>query len=199
MLKSLQEYYSYPLLRELAFFVPPLFNWRYSAIKALLHEIKQKKPKKIIEIGCGTGFLTRKLSRLLKDAHITAIDPSPQMITIAMRVPLWNVRYLVSRLEEVDERFDGLVALHVYQILPLGTALQKTYQLLEPHGIAWLTLTSETPLTRIHKTFFEAVTDQQINLYHPDNFRTLCMETGFNCRIIKISYTEGSYLAVLTK
>lgn len=199
MLKSTQEYYSYPLLREFVFLMPPLFHWRHSAIKELLHVIKSKNLKRVIEIGCGTGFFTRKLSRLLKNTQITAIDPSHKMIDIAKRAPIRNVRYIVSRIEDIDEKFDGLVALHVFQILPLSTALKKAYQLLEQKGTAFLTLTSETIFTRIHKTFFEMVTDQRINLYHPDTFKSISLATGFNCQIKKISYTEGSYLAILTK
>ncbi len=199
MLKSPQKYYSHPILREFAFIFPPLFFWRYMATKTLLRSIKKKYPDRILEVGCGTGFLTRKLSRLLKDSQITAIDPVPEMISIARRYPLSNVNYVVARMEDINEKFDGLVALHVYQLLPLKSALHKTYQLLENHGNAWITLTSVTPFTRIHKAFFEYITEQNINLYHPETFKTLCIEAGFDCQIEKISYTEGSYLAILTK
>ena len=38
------------------------------------------KIKNILEIGCGTGYLTRALIELFPSAHITAVDIAPGMI-----------------------------------------------------------------------------------------------------------------------
>ncbi|AZV38062.1 dethiobiotin synthase [Komagataeibacter xylinus] len=45
-------------------------------------------PRRILEIGCGTGFLTRELRRLFPHAHITATDIAPGMLQrLAHRMP----------------------------------------------------------------------------------------------------------------
>ncbi|GBQ51955.1 dethiobiotin synthase [Komagataeibacter sucrofermentans] len=45
-------------------------------------------PRRILEIGCGTGFLTRELRRLFPQAHITATDIAPGMLQrLAQRMP----------------------------------------------------------------------------------------------------------------
>ena len=43
------------------------------------------KAKNIIDLGCGTGLLTRELVDI--DRHITGIDPSPAMLEFAMQQP----------------------------------------------------------------------------------------------------------------
>ncbi|MFT8711228.1 dethiobiotin synthase [Komagataeibacter rhaeticus] len=40
----------------------------------------QEAPARILEIGCGTGLLTRELRRLFPRAHITATDIAPRML-----------------------------------------------------------------------------------------------------------------------
>ncbi|MCE2574527.1 dethiobiotin synthase [Komagataeibacter sp. FNDCR2] len=45
-------------------------------------------PLRILETGCGTGFLTRELRRLFPHAHITATDIAPRMLErLARRMP----------------------------------------------------------------------------------------------------------------
>ncbi|RFD20557.1 dethiobiotin synthase [Komagataeibacter melaceti] len=45
-------------------------------------------PLRILETGCGTGFLTRELRRLFPNAHITATDIAPRMLErLAHRMP----------------------------------------------------------------------------------------------------------------
>ncbi|MCE2563870.1 dethiobiotin synthase [Komagataeibacter sp. FNDCF1] len=45
-------------------------------------------PSRILEIGCGTGLLTRELRRLFPKAHITATDIAPRMLErLARRMP----------------------------------------------------------------------------------------------------------------
>ena len=49
----------------------------------LLEEIKKKQPKRILDIGCGTGKNTRLLAQHFPDSVIVAIDQSSDMIKLA--------------------------------------------------------------------------------------------------------------------
>lgn len=66
---SLDKYVYGCNLRELAleYFVKPIF----------------KKPKRILDVGCGTGMSSTAVNNVWKDANITAIDTSHQMISCA--------------------------------------------------------------------------------------------------------------------
>jgi 2-polyprenyl-3-methyl-5-hydroxy-6-metoxy-1,4-benzoquinol methylase len=46
-----------------------------------LKEVTDWRGKKVLEIGCGNGRLTRRLARL--GANIHAIDPQPELVKIA--------------------------------------------------------------------------------------------------------------------
>ncbi len=55
------------------------------------------QPVSILELGCGTGFLTRKLSDRFPRATIDAIDLSPEMIRLAREtLPALPVRWQVA-------------------------------------------------------------------------------------------------------
>lgn len=75
--------------------------------------------KNILEIGCGTGFLTELLAQKFPRANILAIDISPQMIEVARRKLACcpKVKYLVGDGENlrVDGCFDLIVSSAVFQ------------------------------------------------------------------------------------
>ena len=58
---------------------------------------KAEFPKKIVEIGCGTGYLTGKLIQSYPSAEIVAIDSARKMIQVAQdKVKSSKLRYQVS-------------------------------------------------------------------------------------------------------
>jgi 2-polyprenyl-3-methyl-5-hydroxy-6-metoxy-1,4-benzoquinol methylase len=48
-----------------------------------LKRVTEWRGKRVLEIGCGDGRLTRRLARL--GAHVQAIDPDPALIRAARR------------------------------------------------------------------------------------------------------------------
>ena len=51
--------------------------------RKLVSEIKVPSPKRILEIGCGTGYLTDLIARKFENAQILALDLAPGMIEVA--------------------------------------------------------------------------------------------------------------------
>lgn len=96
--------------------------------------------RRILDAGCGTGYLSRKLSD--RGALVTGVDLSAGMIDIARAdyPDLDFRRESISELPSIeDSAFDAVVSNYVLMDLPdLDGALAALYRVLRPGGIAVL-------------------------------------------------------------
>jgi ubiquinone/menaquinone biosynthesis C-methylase UbiE len=93
----------------------------------------------VLEIGCGTGQLTRSLAG--GRFAVTAIDPGPATIAEARhRIRDDTVEFVVSTFEDFpeDRRFDLVVSGTAFHWVDPAIAWNKTARLLKPSG--WLAL-----------------------------------------------------------
>lgn len=73
-------------------------------------------PKRILDIGCGTGFVLRHLAACLPDAtEFVGIDPAPAMVEVARSLCSYDERLkfesgVAEHLQFPDERFDLVVS-----------------------------------------------------------------------------------------
>lgn len=110
-------------------------------------------PKKIIEIGCGTGFLTKKLFAKFPEASFTVCDLSEKMIERCKSENSsfhGNVEYRVCDALEIlsgQVTYDLAVSALAFQWLEesFSSVIAKIYERLVPGGVlAFSTLTSNT-------------------------------------------------------
>jgi trans-aconitate 2-methyltransferase len=75
---------------------------RYKPFKDLTNHIINKPNSEVIDLGCGTGELTQKLSNMLTNANILGIDSSAEMLA---KAPLQeNIQFkLLSIREQLDQ------------------------------------------------------------------------------------------------
>ena len=90
----------------------------------------------VLELGCGTGFLTRELA--VAGAQVTAIDISPELLEAARsNCSAANVTFEVQNayaLSYPDESFDLVVGSSILHHLDIGEALRQIYRVLRPGG-----------------------------------------------------------------
>ena len=55
----------------------------HSLLSILKERYSETASIRILELGCGTGYVTEQLSKLFPKAHITAVDFAESMIAIA--------------------------------------------------------------------------------------------------------------------
>ena len=95
----------------------------------------------ILEIGCGTGYFTRELTR--RGADIVAIDVSPDLLEIAKaKYSAPNVRYEIQNayaLTYADAMFDSVVGSSILHHLEIEEALREIYRVLNPGGTIYFT------------------------------------------------------------
>ncbi|MDH2425419.1 class I SAM-dependent methyltransferase [Sphaerisporangium sp. TRM90804] len=95
----------------------------------------------VLDVGCGTGYLSRILSPVLgPEGRMTGVDPSPSMVEYARRRAYGNCSYLVGEgqaLDLPDASFDVVVsslAVHHMPAAARGTALREMFRVLRPGG-----------------------------------------------------------------
>jgi SAM-dependent methyltransferase len=91
-----------------------------------------------LEVGCGTGELTRLLAERCE--HVLAIDLSPEMVRVARRnsAARPNVEYRVADVMEMalpDESFDCIASVATLHHLPTPDALRRMKAALRPGGV----------------------------------------------------------------
>lgn len=52
----------------------------------LLARVGAEDPRRVVDLGCGPGNLTRLLAQRWPEAHVLGLDSSPQMVTEARQV-----------------------------------------------------------------------------------------------------------------
>ncbi len=112
-------------------------------------------PRRVLDVGCGTGFLTRRLSGLFPEADITALDIAPGMIREAARLAggAPNIRFATADAATyTDVRpFDLLVSSStLHWIQPLDRTCRHLAGLLEPFGSFAFAIMLEHTLRELH-------------------------------------------------
>lgn len=98
----------------------------------------------VVEIGCGTGAVTRRLVE--RGARVTALDQNPEMLELARRrlagAPPEAVRWLERTAAEIDalpeEGFDAVVASLCLSEMSAGErrhVLREAFRRLRPGGL----------------------------------------------------------------
>ncbi len=93
-------------------------------------------PDHILEIGCGTGFLTEKLIQKFPNAHITAIDTSAKMVEhCQQKFKDLTITKMDGETLNFDQKFDLIVSNMTIQWFEnLEDSINKIKEYLVPNG-----------------------------------------------------------------
>lgn len=93
--------------------------------------------KTILDIGCGTGYLTKKLAERFPAARVEGIDIAPGMIEEARKQKRNNLFFRVGDGEEVRGmgEYDLVVANASLQWMSLEKTVARVTELLKPGGL----------------------------------------------------------------
>jgi len=107
----------------------------------IIREAGLKPGRKVLEIGCGTGFFTEMFAQ--SGAHILAVDISEDLLKIARKrgLPSDTVHFFTARFEDCDAQgpFDAVIGSSILHHLDIEVALVKIHSLLRPGGVMCFT------------------------------------------------------------
>lgn len=86
-----------------------------SELLALQQKLKQQKPKKVLDIGCGNGKITEHLANQYSNTHFTGIDISDRAIDIANKrlesSAITNLTFKVGNMNalQLSNKYDAIL------------------------------------------------------------------------------------------
>lgn len=103
-----------------------------------------RNPKKILDVGCGTGILTAELARRYPNAEIIGVDIAP--VPVALHGDLPNLTYVQGDIKKLVEQNEGAITagtfdyvfsrLMMFAITDWSDHVKRLVSLLSPGG--WL-------------------------------------------------------------
>ncbi|QEK12809.1 malonyl-ACP O-methyltransferase BioC [Crassaminicella thermophila] len=128
------------------------------------HEIDFKN---ILEIGCGTGYVTRLLKKNFPNAKITAVDIAPGMIEhTKATMEFDDILFVCGDIEEMilNEKYDLIISNATFQWFNhLDETLKKLIQLLNKSGILCFSTFGQNTFCELHQAFYKAKKLLKIN------------------------------------
>ena len=152
------------------------------AANYLINMIAHPQPKRILDIGCGSGNVTHKLSLKYPNAIIDAIDPSEKMIHIANNnYPSSNFNFICKKIEDFtsEHNYDLIFSNSSFQWWERhDTALSRIADLLASNCVVAI----QTPYRDLWCEEIIILVDQVFEMYFPNlyknfNFPCLHLET----------------------
>jgi malonyl-CoA O-methyltransferase len=136
-------------------------------LKHLVIKRNDSSPLHILEIGCGTGYLTAKLSRHFQNATITAIDLAPGMIEIAkQRTSGMPIQFLCGDIEEMElyDRYDLIISNATFQWLNhLELTLSRLSSVLKSNGMILFSTFGCDTFHELHTSFQRSMQKLQLD------------------------------------
>lgn len=161
--------------------------------------------KNILEIGCGTGYVTQSLINYFPDAQITAVDIAPGMIEhVKSTIQCNRVNFICGDIEEMDldNKYDLIISNATFQWFNhLNKTVSKLISLLDKNGTLCFSTFGKNTFKELHEAFYKAkqtlnfseqVSPSQ-NFYSLNELQDICNDiiNGNDLNDIKVYSSES--------
>ena len=108
---------------------------RAAPFEDLLGLVRVRPGLRVVDLGCGTGELTRRLADALPDSDVTGLDSSPEMLARAAEYARPGLRFVQGTIEDAGGEWDLIFSHAALQWVPDHAALiPRLLALLRPGG-----------------------------------------------------------------
>lgn len=143
-------------------------------------------PKRVLDIGCGTGNLTRRIASIWPDADVEGIDLAPGMIENARRLNAASTRPRFTVADAATftsaQPYDVLVSSStLHWVQPLDSTFLNLARLLTPGGRFVFAVMLKNTLRELHAARTRVVPNNPPTQRMPsnENVRTALNSSGF--------------------
>lgn len=158
------------------------------SVEKVLDEIYFKNSFSFLDVGCGSGWVVRKIAQESQCRIATGIDKSKNMIRHAKKMQaLKKEEYIHADIESLNtrRRFDYVFAMEsIYYSESIKTALSKIFGLLKPKGefICGTDFYTENKAT----SNWSAMMSLKMHLHSKNEWRKFFRDAGFQVRTRQI-------------
>ena len=108
---------------------------RYAPFEDLIRLVTVRDALRVIDLGCGTGELTRRLADALPDSDVLGIDSSAEMLTKAAARARLGLRFEQCRIEEAGTDWDLIFSnAAIHWVDDHESLVPRLLSLLRPNG-----------------------------------------------------------------
>ncbi|MGG0204957.1 Malonyl-[acyl-carrier protein] O-methyltransferase [Bacillus mycoides] len=178
----------------------------HSLLSTLKERYSETSSIRILELGCGTGYVTEQLSNLFPKAHITAVDFADEMIAVAKtRKSLENVMFRCEDIEQLklENPYDVIISNATFQWLnDLKETVKNLFNYLSEEGILLFSTFGNTTFQELHTSFQRAKKEKGIHNYTSIGQRFVSKEQLVNiCKnpLGNVHVSETCYIESFTE
>lgn len=185
----------------------------YTALKLLIIPFEQfaqflPKEGRILEVGCGYGYVSNYLSLENPDRRVVGNDPARDRIKVAQSTvgDRMNIEFLTGDCRDMAEsEFDGVVIADVLHHVPYAqqaSILEDVFRKLKPGGV--LVIRETDPKFRLRYFIFNYLLEwvlyfgtEKLNFRKVDEWRRIMEPIGFSIQQIIPNPRFFPYITVL--
>lgn len=149
-------------------------------------ELMRIEPQEsILDLGCGSGWLCRRLARLVPEGRVVGIDLSAEMVrrARASSAAYRNLNFLEGAADKIpcrDGAFSKLISIESAYYWPdPGESIREIFRVLAPGGSAWILINyyGENP----HSHQWGSIAKVRTHLLSAREWAALFRQAGFGC------------------
>lgn len=152
-------------------------------VSKFFSKVKFEKPFTFLDVGCGNGWVVRKIALLENCKKSIGIDKSKKMISQAKKISDNKEQFFYTDIEsyKTRQKFDYIFSMEsLYYVDSIEKALKKIHVFLNPGGqfVCGTDFYSDNKAT----TRWKKVMNVQMHLHSKKEWRTLFKNEGFDVK-----------------